>query len=280
MNEKNSKGLICIIVILIVFIGYLLLTKKDNLSNTNNNSSTTTTNLSIIKTHEESSKTFAQCIKETSGLEETCNSFINPNEIKINYPVIEGNTNTIKTINNKILKDVNEIIKNAENNKDVNDESNSCDNIKILSTGITHRYEHFETLSFNVMPESNKYISIIEYSDIHSSCASGWFEFKNVYIYDKENDKEITQNDLNNKLNKNDLDNLYNTIVKAKQEYNETDNLDIIKEAIDNKEFYLYYDKNGYINIDFIDNEVNYAIGYCDAFTLKDGNWEAVNIKA
>ena len=244
MENKSNKGIIiCLVVIILLLIGIIayLLFGKDNNKVLNGASSTTITtptqkesNLKIIKVHEEQSEIFAKCIKESSGLEETCKSFNNPDEIKINYPVIEGNTNTIKTINNKILKDVNELIKNAENNKDVNDESNSCDNIQIIETGKTNRYEHFETLSFNVMSEEGRYISIIEMTDVHSSCASGWFEIDNIYIYDKEAHKEITQDELKKLLTQNDLDNLYNKIETDKKSYNETDGLDIIKKAIYN----------------------------------------------
>lgn len=234
--KKNKKlfiiGLISIIIILICLGGYFIINKKFK----NNNSVTTTTKNNEIKSYKMvKTNSIAKCV-ENEKRDLRCSNILNAGDAIIEYPVLEGNTNTIKQINSCILTRVNDNIKNIENGKNEIDADGSCLQFKINKTGEIIEFEHFTILKY-IVKSSDKYINIFSINDIMSSCASGGYSLNDVVIYDRTLDKIISQNEIKNKI--------------STEKYNE------LKNKYYENDIYLFYSENNNIS----------GIGY-----LKDSN--------
>ena len=250
MDSKKKNVLIIILIavifVLIGLIGYFVVNNKLDSNNSNNSTSSTTTTTTTttttnnqnikIKYHFEKTRNIANCVDIENDTYECKDVF--KDGVKLEYPVIDETTEVIKSINKKIFTNVNNNIESIENYPNVinNIKDANCIALKIINNNKLIDFEHLTIEKYIVMPSEN-YLSIINIEDMMSNCASGGYFLKDVIIYDNNNDKILTQDEIKNRISNslfNELKNIYSE-----------------------EEIYLFYNKNGNIS----------SIGY-----LKDSN--------
>ena len=224
-----------------------------------------------ISYHMEKSRIFATCIESEYDY---CDFFDKSGNLYFNYPVIDSNKESIVALNKKIVDDVNSYIKLVENNsvKEALDDT-PCAKIKVIKGNTIYNDSHLYTIKFDVI-ESNKYLSIIEYDAVLSTCASGWTDVSNIFIYDKTEDKLISQNELS-LVNE---DNLKEVAFKGRL----NDSADIntyeneLNTIIEEHKYFLYYLENGSIAIVFSEPETSGALA---RFSYENDSWSKMVIE-
>ena len=219
-----------------------------------------------ITYHTENTITFAECLE---GDDNFCKTFNMANEIYFTYPVIDGNSNVIVSLNKGIKEEINGYVSTLENTaSDKTELANTpCGKIKILKNNFIYNESHFYYYRYKVI-DSNNFISIILYEEVLSSCASSWTDIAKVYIYDKINDKMISQESL--KLPNRDglikiaSQSRLNDLVED-ETYTEE-----LKALLDDKQYYLYYLEDGNLVITFSEPETN---GILINYIYKEGTW-------
>lgn len=228
-SQKSNKALIGILITIIVLLicavfylllGHELLNKEDDTFTTTNKINQNTE----IRYHIEKTKIIANCVDSQNDNYNCPSDF--EDGIKLEYPVFDGKTETINNINKKISASVNKNIEDIENYPNIinNVADANCLALKLSSSDKLIDFEELIIGKYLVM-DSSKYFSILNIDDIKGICTSGDYYLKEIIVYDKVNDKIMSQDDIKNTIVNdkfNDLENIY---------YDDS--------------FYLYYNKNG-----------------------------------
>ena len=220
-----------------------------------------------ITYHMENTRAFASCINDDED-GNFCSAFKIPNEVYYKYPVIDGKSKIIEELNKTIKDYINDRISSLEDITNGEGIPNTpCGKIKILKNNLFYSDSHFYYYEYRVI-NANRYISIILYEEVLSTCASSWTDIANVYIYDKKDNKLIAQKDL---MLENE-DKLIETATKNK--LNELALEDIYKkellDILSNKKYYLYYSVDDNLVISFSEPETN---GVLVNYTYADSKW-------
>lgn len=260
--EKNSNLKIIVLSLIVLILAslclYVLLFYKND----------------KITYHMEDTETFAECIKEENS-DSFCKTFNLNDKIYFCYPVIDGNSSIISTLNKTIKKEIEDYISTLKSRTSDKDElaNTPCGKIKILENDLMYNDSHFSYYKYKVI-DSSSYISIVLYEEVLSTCASSWTDIVNVYIYDKKEDKLISNTDLKLPRSDNLIENAFkerlNDLIDVQEYKNELNNL------ITDRQYYLYYSEDGSMVITFSEPETN---GVLVDYNFKDGIWYKVDGK-
>lgn len=252
-EKKNNKGLVWLMIILIVlmltlvgFKVYDKFLKVDKIIPENKITTTATTT--------------------TTTQSQTNNKFykMNKKEVPkfhdyIDYPVFLGQDISIKSLNEKISDNIDEIIQDInelEGEIINNSEENNYDSCLVEKYDDSRKkvFCAYDSLSYHVF-ENEKYLSVVEYDHYIRFNASGNQLVREIYTIDKNTEKIITSEEIINSLDnlsilKTDLNNYvknnYDSFIYF-SEIDKTQFLNELSNLLNQNDFKIYFDNESII---------------------------------
>jgi len=119
--------------------------------------------------------------------------FTKDSMIEFKYPVINIKSEDVKKINLDIERKI-QSLKNEYTYNPYNFEE-GCMKYTLIDSDKVHSDLHLQYYSYEIF-ESDNYISINEFDNATTGCASGWHDIINSYIIDKNTGKQLTKDDI------------------------------------------------------------------------------------
>ena len=194
MENKTNKVLVWLVVILIVLVVALMgfIVYREFYSEEKTSVDNTTNKIISTKdvTYEmKSSNILGKLLFESEG--DLSDLLDDDNNIRLHYPVISGDSQDIKNLNNKILTQINTTINNLQGIKqEKTDENYGCYEIKLTGDSESSIFEHFNYFRYDV-EETDEKIIIKEYIVASTGCATGNEELYYTYTVDKNSESVI-----------------------------------------------------------------------------------------
>lgn len=175
----------------------------------------------------------------------------------INYPKVTFDNDKINELNNLILDNVSNNIKEITNYSTYSS-NELCEKVKLVDSDEVSSFEYLIYNKYYVY-DSSKYISIIEMKNYRTSCNISYVDIVNTYVVDKNNQDVLYNNDLVKMVDKE----LLKRVIDDSS----------LNDIIDNNDFYVYYDFNNDLIVLFKDDNYNF-------YVEKDGSYvkEEVNL--
>lgn len=256
--EENNKGIIWLIIILIILVlglvGYIVYDKvilNDKIPVNNDNTTSTTIN-NTIQSNVNLPKKYEIKKKEAIKFEFNKNYSDNQKDLieYIEYPVINGDDESIVNLNKTILQNVDKVINELKDEGKIvtDNEYNDLCYLKIQDDGQKKEYCEYTLLEYNIK-SSSKYLTIIEEESGKCLNCTGYQLPLNFYIIDKTTNKMINNSEIISSID--NLSELKNDLIN------------FIKNNFENFDYFTYIEKSKFIrDISNLINNDEYIIYY------------------